>query len=234
MIVVLVTALILAILEWLFEFKKNKLGIYLTKPAVMILLIIWLWYSVDVPNLLPDSNSSSIIWFIFGLIFCLGGDVFLMLPKRFFLPGLISFLIGHICYTLGFGVSIPASTSKITAMLIAFVLIAVAWWVYVRLKSGMNLSGQERMRIPVLIYTVVISLMLYSALMTLFNPEWALLPSIFVSVGALLFLISDIMNAWVRFVALLPNYRLWIMSTYHFAQFCITLGVSLHFSKFMR
>ena len=231
MIVVLITAFVFAVLEWFFEYKKNKLGIYLTKPTMMILLIIWLWFSVDVPYLLSDNSSSSIIWFILGLIFCLGGDVFLMMPERFFLPGLVSFLLGHISYIIGFGVSIPTSASKITAMVIAFLLIIVSWWIYFRLKSGMETSGKERMRIPVLIYTIVISLMLFSALMTLFNPEWEFLPSILVSIGAFLFLISDIMNAWVRFVSLLPNYRLWIMSTYHFAQICIAIGVSRHFSN---
>jgi hypothetical protein len=67
--------------------------------------------------------------------------------------------------------------------------------------------------------------------MTLFNREWNLLSSILVSVGALLFLFSDIMNAWARFVALIPNHRLWVMSTYHLAQVCIAVGAGMHFSN---
>jgi len=39
------------------------------------------------------------------------------------------------------------------------------------------------------------------------------------------------MNAWVRFVALIPNYRVWIMSTYHLAQMCLAVGAALHFSN---
>lgn len=154
-----------------------------------------------------------------------------MLPERFFLPGLISFLVGHICYIIGFGMPIPPTGSETIALVIAVILIFVAGWVYVRLASGMRASGKERMRIPVLFYTVVIVLMLFSALMTLFNSEWDLLPSVLVSVGAFLFFASDIMNAWVRFVALIPNHRLWIMSTYHLAQMCIAVGAALHYSN---
>jgi uncharacterized membrane protein YhhN len=38
-----------------------------------------------------------------GLVFCLGGDVFLALPQeRMFLCGLVSFLLGHVFYAVGF------------------------------------------------------------------------------------------------------------------------------------
>ena len=226
-----IAALIFAALEWYFEIKKNLWGIYLTKPTVMVLLIVFVWFYADVPVLVFGLNTSAIIWFILGLLFCLGGDIFLMLPERFFLPGLILFLLGHIFYIAGFGMPIPPEGSEIIALLIAVILIVVSGWVYVMLANGMQSSGKDRMRIPVLIYTIVISLMLFSALMTLFREEWMLLPSILVSVGALLFLVSDIMNAWVRFVHPISNQRLWVMSTYHFAQIGIAVGAAIHFSE---
>jgi len=231
MIFLLIGALIFAVLEWFFEYKKNKLGIYLTKPTVMLLIIAWTWLFAEVPALMSGFNTSAVIWFIFGLFFCLVGDVFLMLPERFFLPGLIMFLLGHICYIIGFGMPIPSPGSEVAAIIIGIILVIVAGWIYVRLASGMRDSGKERMRIPVLFYTIVIVLMLFSALMTLFYREWNMLPSILVSVGAFLFLVSDIMNAWVRFIALIPNYRVWIMSTYHLAQMCLAVGAALHFSN---
>lgn len=229
--VVLTAALIFVALEWFFEYKKNLWGVYLTKPTVMLLLIAFVWFYADVPILMLGLNTSAIIWFIFGLLFCLGGDVFLMLPERFFLPGLISFLLGHIFYIVGFGMPIPPQGSETAALVIAVILVLVSGWVYVRLASGMQASGKDRMRIPVLVYTIVIALMLYAALLTLFNSEWALLPSILVSVGASLFLVSDIMNAWARFVRPIPNHRLWIMSTYHLAQVGIATGAAIHFSN---
>jgi len=149
-----------------------------------------------------------------------------------FFRGLISFLLGHIFYIIGFGIPIPTSGDEMAAIIIAVFLLFLAGWVYIRLATGMQVLGKKSMRIPVLFYTVVITVMLYSALMTLFNDHWNFYSSILVSVGAILFLVSDIMNAWVRFVKRFPNHRLWIMSTYHLAQLCIAVGAALHFSGF--
>jgi uncharacterized membrane protein YhhN len=176
-----------------------------------------------------DLYASGIMWFIFGLLFCLGGDVFLMLPERFFLPGLISFLLGHLFYIIGFRRVLPPEGSMVYVLLIAVALILIAGWVYAQLSRGMRKSGKSRMRIPVLIYTIVISFMLYSAFLSFFDYRWSLINAILVSVGALLFMISDIMNAWVRFVGPIQEHRLWIMSTYHLAQICIAVGAALHF-----
>jgi uncharacterized membrane protein YhhN len=175
-------------------------------------------------------ESSSVIWFIIGLTFCLLGDIFLMFPDGYFIPGLISFLMGHISYIVGFGIPISTPGKEMAAILIAVDLMLLAGWAYIRLAAGMQASGKKRMRIPVLFYTVVITIMVFSALMTLFNDDWNLFSSILVSVGAVLFLVSDIMNAWVRFVDRIPKHRLWIMSTYHLAQICIAVGAALHFS----
>ncbi len=226
-----IAALIFAILEWYFEYQKNFRGIYLTKPAVLLLLIVFVWFYADVPVLMFGLNTSAIIWFILGLLLCLGGDIFLMLPDRFFLLGLISFLLGHLFYIAGFGMPVPIPGSEVAALVIAAGLITITGSVYIQLANGMLDSGKERLRIPVLFYAIVIALMLFSALLTLFNPEWFLLPSILVSVGASLFFISDIMNAWARYVGPLPSHRVWIMSTYHLAQIGIAVGAAIHFSE---
>ena len=37
-----------------------------------------------------------------ALVLCLAGDVFLMLPADRFVPGLASFLLAHLAFTVGF------------------------------------------------------------------------------------------------------------------------------------
>ena len=225
---------IFAPLEWYFEYKKNQVGIFLTKPMVMLFLMGWVWFYADVPTLMLDIYASGIMWILLGLLFCLGGDIFLMLPERFFLPGLISFLLGHIFYIVAFSHVVPPSGAEIFGLLIVILLVLVAGWVYLQLSRGMKKSGKFRMRIPVLIYTIVITLMLYSALLSVFDENWILSHAILVSIGALLFMISDIMNAWVRFVGPIREHRLWIMSTYHLAQIGIAVGTALHFASSVR
>jgi len=53
----------------------------------------------------------------------------------------------------------------------------------------------------VAVYAAVISLMLVSALATLFQPGWPTSEAAFVAIGATLFFCSDALLAWNRFVA---------------------------------
>ena len=70
--------------------------------------------------------------------------------------------------------------------------------------------------------------------MTLLDDIWLFTPSLWVSAGALLFYVSDIMNAWTRFVAPISNDRFKIMTTYHLGQIAISVGATLHFVSFVR
>jgi uncharacterized membrane protein YhhN len=101
--------------------------------------------------------------------------------------------------------------------------------VYRRLVLGLKASGKNRMILPVFVYAVIISYMLYAALNTLLINDWNYAAALPVSIGALLFYVSDILNAWHRFVVELPAGRLKIMSTYHVAQIALTAGVIIHF-----
>jgi len=220
--IILFLSFVFAVLEWTAEFKKNKKAIYWTKPTMMILLIIWVFSFSQIV-------SFPLMWYIIALIFCLGGDVFLMLPPRFFLPGLISFLVGHIFYIVGFGNFIPESDAFVPALVIISLLVVAFIFVYQKLSQGMQASGKSNMRVPVAIYAVVISIMLYAALMTIFNLTWQPSHAGLVSSGALLFFVSDILNAWTRFVSPFPNDRLYTMITYHLGQIGLAVGATLHF-----
>ena len=58
-----------------------------------------------------------------ALVLSLIGDVFLLLPKRFFLPGLVMFLLAHVSFLIGFtDRSLPLNWIS----LVIFVVVAVA------------------------------------------------------------------------------------------------------------
>lgn len=214
----LILAFGFAIVEWYAEIRQNRGLIYISKPSVMLFLIAWVWYMTGLPE-------DGLRWFVVGLGLCLAGDVFLMLPERFFLPGLVAFLLGHIAYIVAFGSLIPpARATFIWVFFIIASLILIGVLVYVRLARGMRVQGKTKMRLPVAGYTLVISLMAYSALLRLFDPAWDLTPALWVSAGAILFLVSDILNAWARFVGGIRNHRLKVMVTYHLAQIGLAVG----------
>jgi uncharacterized membrane protein YhhN len=101
-------------------------------------------------------------------------------------------------------------------------------WLYPKLANGLSVKRKTALKVPVLIYSLVISLMVYSALMTWTRPGWSVASAILVSVSAVLFYASDSMLAWDRFLKPLPHARLQVMVTYHLGQIGIILGAMLH------
>jgi uncharacterized membrane protein YhhN len=97
-----------------------------------------------------------------------------------------------------------------------------------RLVAGVR-TTQPRLALPVIIYSTVITLMLLSALLTLFRPEWKSAPAYLVSLGAFLFYLSDIILAWNRFVAPIKNSRMLNIGLYHLGQIAIVVGVVMQF-----
>jgi alkenylglycerophosphocholine hydrolase len=211
----------LAILNWVAVYKGWKILIYITKPGTMLALIAWMIFSVGV--------SGPLILFTLGLFFSMIGDICLMLPREQFIAGLVAFLLGHVCYIIGFNFEAPPITVVTIGMLVGVALIA--FFVIRPLRAGLLAKGQKALLQPVQIYAVVISLMLLSALVTLVRPEWEKTAAAFACLGAALFYLSDTMIAWNRFVRPLSNERLKVMVTYHLGQILIALGAATQFMK---
>jgi len=215
----LIITLIIAIIEWIAVAKRWRKVEYITKPAVMVALLLWV---VEIGGF-----NGLLLPFILGLIFSLAGDIFLILPKEQFIAGLLSFLLAHLAYLMGFNRPVPAF--NLVTLILAVAIGLAGWQVYRRIAAGLEKSGKEKLKIPVLIYSLVISLMLLSALMTLARPDWQAGAALAAALGAMLFFISDLALAWNKFVAPLPGGRVVTMSTYHVGQMLILLGAAWQF-----
>lgn len=207
-------------LNWVSADKRWKKIEHITKPAVIILILIWLWQN----NLL----GGGMLWFALGLVFSLAGDILLMLPGNFFLPGLLAFLLAHVLYAIGFNLSITSISLPI--LIIALLFFAGMQLYYRRIERSLREKGQEKLKMSCVVYTTVISLMAISAMFTLANPAWNPLHAAIVTGGAILFVVSDSLLAWNKFVAPTPHAALSVMVTYHLGQLGIILGAALHFS----
>ncbi len=123
---------------------------------------------------------------LIGLIFSYFGDLFLSYSDKF-LQGLISFLLGHVAYSIAFAThAFRPKQSAIAAAAMALPLVIVVSWLYPHLDD---------MRIPVLAYTAVISVMFVLAAGLLGRPGGTL-----ACLGALAFWMSDIFVARGAFV----------------------------------
>lgn len=160
-------------------------------------------------------------WICTGIAFSLLGDVLLMLPQDLFVPGLVAFLFGHVCFLTAF-----LGDSRFAAR---------PWLLFASLGYGaVNLyllwdSIGATLRVPVIVYVLVLASMGGQALVRarVFAPRGDAQSGSArgAAVGALLFMLSDSLLAWNRFHAAIPLSNLWVLTTYYLAVWWIARSV---------
>jgi uncharacterized membrane protein YhhN len=211
-----------AILEALALSKNWARVEYIAKPAVMIILFVWLWTSVGL--------NGSLLWFGLGILFSLMGDVLLMISlDKMFLVGLIAFLLAHMAYIIGFNIPLPVFSGW--GIVFAVMVGLGGTRIIRRILDALAAKKQANMRTPIIAYSLIISLMLLSAMMKLSDMTWNPNAAALVSMGAFLFYISDIILAWHRFVAPIQNGRIYNIAAYHLGQISLIAGVILQFGR---
>ena len=195
----LAVMLAFAVADWWATWVQRPQVRHVTKPATLAALI-------GVAVTLTPVDPTIRTWMVVGLVLSLAGDVFLMLPERWFVAGLGSFLLGHIAYIVGLQLA-PRSLGW-TLLGLALVLAAVAT-VGRRIVLGVAAGDHREMVGPVIAYLVVISAMVVSAFGT--AGLWAI-------AGASLFYASDATLAWNRFLEPRRFGPLAVMVTYHLGQ----------------
>ncbi len=210
-------SLAFAITEWVAIAIGRRPWEYVAKPATMVFLILWYTTRSGLPAPFPA-------WaFAAGMVLSLAGDIFLILPKDCFLLGLASFLLAHIAYILalnaqGLWVTLPT-------LAIAGAIAMVTVWFVREVRRSLLATGRASLIPPVIVYAFFLALTLWSALGVLFRPGWPPVAAGLIAVGGVLFFVSDALLAWNRFVASLWNGRVFVMVTYHLAQYALSAGM---------
>lgn len=174
------------------------------KPGALVALI-------GVALSLGALDTSVGRWILVALVCSLAGDVFLLGDAEgSFIRGLASFLLGHLAYVVAFFLLAQPTWSPVVALvLVALVIVGRRVFLGARAQGGPVLGG------AVAAYMAVIGTM--AALgVSLGRPV--------LGAGALLFLVSDAVLGWDRFVARQPWARVVVMTTYHLGQLLIVIG----------
>ena len=199
-------AAVAAVSDWVGVGERWKSVEYLAKPLAMVALVgVALSLHAEVPGRRP--------WIVAALLLSLVGDVFLMVPRDLFVPGLGSFLLGHLAYIVAFRVD----GGSAGALAVSVVIVAVAAVVVGRKVIAGVRSSEPAVTVPVVAYIAVIAAMVACALAT---------GNVLFGVGAVLFMVSDSLIAWNRFVRSLSWAPLAIIVTYHVAQALLVTGMS--------
>jgi uncharacterized membrane protein YhhN len=191
---------------------------YFTKPLLMPLLMLGYYLETR-----PTQFFSRLI--LMALFFSWLGDIFLMLEYRnaiYFIVGLVSFLTAHLIYIYYFA-SIRPNTRSFMRKRPVMLLAVLAYVLELLYVLWPHLGG---MKVPVLIYGLVIGSMLAFALWQ-YGKIAAPAAWLFIF-GALLFVASDTMLAINKFKTPIAHGGLWIMGTYVLAQYFIAKGSVMH------
>jgi len=170
------------------RFREDRRQEYVLKPASTLLVIGVALLSFLTPGVRPTYT----LWITLGLILSMGGDVALMLrTNRWFLIGLVLFLLAHVVYSITFAVFSGFHPQDLIS---AAVLLIVAMAVYLYLRPGLG-----SMKVPVILYMLVICFMVNRAVSTFFGTAFSMTQVWLIAAGAILFWLSDLMLAVNRF-----------------------------------
>lgn len=187
-----------AVANWVSRWSADRRTELWSKPLALVALI-------GVALALDPVEPTVRAWFVVALVCSLAGDVFL-LDERAFLPGLVAFLLAHVAYIVGLA---QMDDWTLAAMAPGAVLmIIVGGWVGRRIVAGAERQSPV-LGWAVIAYLVAISLMFATALAT--RNVWA-------AVGAGLFVASDSILGWRKFVGDARWMPVAIMVTYHLGQ----------------
>jgi len=187
---------------------------FVSKPLLMILLLAYYVFAAKPMNRM----------IVIALLLSLAGDVLLMWDD-YFIPGLISFLTAHVFYIFAFRqlIDLESETGLIGVQRVrfAFPIVLSGTGLVVILYPVLN-----DLKIPVMIYALVIVVMALNALFRFGRTTQASFALTFG--GAVLFMISDSLLAVNKFLSPLDMGGFWIMLTYCAAQFLIVTGLMRH------
>lgn len=198
-------ALVLALLDWVAVARELRSLEYVCKPAAALAFL-------ATAIALDPASSASRTWCCVALGLCVVGDVFLMLPRDRFLPGLGAFAVAQGCFAVSFALQEPTALRLAVAVVL---VVPGAVVVARRFVDALVRAGSRSMVPAILLYVTVISIMVTSAI--------AGATAIGV-LGAVLFLTSDSLIAEHRFVTPRAWQPLAIIVTYHLALAGMVLG----------
>jgi uncharacterized membrane protein YhhN len=203
-----IAAFILMIVFIVYSYKSIHSVRYVSKPAIMICIIL-------IPFLRDDlSNSSYRNYIVLGLIFSLIGDIFLVFKEQKLMAGLFSFLVAHLIYIYSFFNLIQFELRYWPL----FILVPFSIFIYLFIADGLG-----KMKIPVIIYVGAIMGMVWGASsVAIVNYN---LQSFLVFIGAVLFLISDTALSISLFKTSYSSSKLIVAGTYFPAQYLIAISV---------
>ncbi len=215
---------------------KNKIALYVYLGFSLIYLTITALNLEEIarvlkPFLLPilliavyfSNRFSSKKILLTALTFSWIGDIVLLFANQgelYFIVGLVAFLISHVFYIVLFNKQTVTKSISNKISFGAGIGLILLYFFGMITTLGPKLGP---LTVPVVVYAVVISSMLYFALKGSY--QWNAIQYQSVLLGALFFIASDSILAFNKFYQPIPYASFLIMITYLAAQYGIVCGI---------
>jgi uncharacterized membrane protein YhhN len=203
--------------------------------TILYLIILYLdldgfdWYMK--PVLLPILITAVVVSesfptkkiLLIALTFSWIGDIILLFADKgeiYFIFGLVAFLLSHLVYILLFS---KQENTRINEKKEIFWLGALAILAYFFIMIDTLFPKLGDLKIPVIVYAVVITTMLFFAFKG--SLKWTTPANNYILVGAIVFVSSDSILAFNKFYAPITHASFYIMLTYCLAQYLIVSGI---------
>lgn len=211
--------------------KKYGLPVFL---LVLILHLACIYLEMSTPRLITkllllpllmiylaaEPGKTSPVVYI-GLFCSFMGDLLLTRSgESYFLLGMLAFIGTHVCNILFFYRLQKGYRGKPILLVLALVVLTViSGGVYFLLADQLG-----ALRVPILVYMAIISLMAFMATQTVVNPVFSQTALRCFIPGAALFVISDGLLALNKFLLHTASIDIAVMLTYGMAQYLLVAG----------
>lgn len=219
-LVLLMLLSLVILLYFTYKTHKNFRGIFKTITSILFVTIAISSY------LEKSSNFTYFIFILLGLLFSLFGDIFLIFKNedknhlnKYFIYGLLNFSLAHVFFSIGF---IYLNHFNFYTILFSFLLAFVVLFI---LKCIKELDFKDSFYY-VAFYSVVISFMFIQSLNLCFYSKFYNPYILWITIGALLFVLSDLILSFDYFYKDCPKFMAVLnLLIYYIAQLLIALSV---------
>jgi uncharacterized membrane protein YhhN len=184
------------------------------KPLILPILMLIVTFSENFP-------TKKIL--LTALIFSWIGDIVLLFASNgelYFIFGLVSFLVSHLVYIVLFNKQQTTRENDNKVQFWIGVLLIIGYFTFMIFTLFPKLGP---LKIPVLVYAIVITTMLFFAFKG--SLKWAIPANNYILIGAIVFVSSDSVLAFNKFYTPIENASFYIMATYCLAQYLIVKGI---------
>ncbi|MGY6558868.1 MAG: lysoplasmalogenase [Nitritalea sp.] len=194
---------------------------YFSKPLIITCLLFF-FYTQSVVISGSILRKSMVAALAFSLI----GDILLLFPSLF-LYGLGAFLMAHVSYIAAFKIGQKKAFSIENINFFNLFLYNLPIYIGAAIVYFLISAGLNELRIPVIIYLIVIVTMATTARERFKKTNAASFWQTFI--GAILFMLSDALLALNLFFRPFEEAGVLVMGTYAIAQLLIVMGMREHF-----